>query len=210
MTDMTDRPLPDAPSTARNREPICAHLQRLLADSAHVLEIGSGTGQHAVYFAPRLPHLRWQTSERLQNLHEVEAWLQHCPSDNLPAPLALDVTGKWPRLRVDTVFTANTLHIMPVSAVVALFQRVPEVLQPGGQLIVYGPVKIGGDYVSSPGDTGSGNASFDVWLKEQDPLRGIRDLEWLDQLAAAQGLSRTENNFLPANNQLLVWQLTEK
>lgn len=198
---MTDNPLPDAPSTGRNREPIFEQLQRLLVHSRRVLEIGSGTGQHAVYFAPRLPHLQWQTSERPQNLHEVRAWLAHCPADNLLPPLSLDVTGEWPQIHVDTVFTANTLHIMPSSAVEALFARLPQVLQPEGQLIVYGPVKIAGDYI------GPGNAGFDVWLKEQDPVRGIRDLEWLDQLAETQGLRRTENNFLPANNQLLVWQL---
>ena len=200
---MTDNALPDAPSTARNREPIGDHLQRLLVDSSHVLEVGSGTGQHAVHFAPRLPHLIWQTSERPQNLHEVQAWLAHSPAANLPAPVALDVTGDWPDLRVDTVFTANTLHIMPAAAVETFFRRLPEILAPGGQLIVYGPVKINGEYI------GPGNAGFDLWLKEQDPLRGIRDLEWLDQLAAAQGLQRTENNDLPANNQLLVWRLNE-
>ncbi|WP_105102528.1 DUF938 domain-containing protein [Microbulbifer pacificus] len=205
---MTDQPLPDAPSTARNRGPILAQLRRLLAGSRQVLEVGSGTGQHAVYFAPRLPHLTWQTSERAQNLHEVRAWLANSPADNLPPPLLLDVTGDWPELRVDTVFTANTLHIMPASAVATFFARLPQVLQPAGQLIVYGPVKIAGDYVASPGDAGPGNAGFDVWLKEQDPLRGIRDLEWLDQLAESRGLRRTENNFLPANNQLLVWQMT--
>ncbi|MFD1216849.1 DUF938 domain-containing protein [Microbulbifer celer] len=192
--------LRDAPSTARNRDPICEHLQRLLADSRHVLEVGSGTGQHAVYFAPRLSHLTWQTSERRQNLQEVQAWLAHSPADNLPAPLELDVTGAWPSLQVDTVFTANTLHIMPTSAVETFFRRLPEVLQPDGQLIVYGPVKIEGQYI------GPGNADFDVWLKQQEPHRGIRDLEWLDQLAGEQGLTRVENNYLPANNQLLVWQ----
>ena len=200
MASGSDQPLPDAPSTARNRQPIAEHLQRLLADSRRVLEVGSGTGQHAVYFAPRLPQLVWQTSERRQNLHEVAAWLRHSPAPNLPAPIELDATGTWPELAVDVVFTANTLHIMSASAVETFFARLPSVLQPGGKLIVYGPVKIAGEYI------GPGNAGFDIWLKEQDPLRGIRDLEWLDGLAEAQGLQRTENNFLPANNQLLVWQ----
>ncbi|WGL15448.1 DUF938 domain-containing protein [Microbulbifer bruguierae] len=195
-----DGKLPDAPSTGRNREPILQELERLLAHSRRVLEVGSGTGQHATYFAPRLPQLTWQTSERRENLHEVQAWLAHRPADNLPPSLELDVTGTWPELQVDTVFTANTLHIMPAAAVEIFFRRLPQILEPGGQLIVYGPVKIAGEYI------GPGNAGFDVWLKEQDPLRGIRDLEWLDLLAAAQDLSRVENNFLPANNQLMVWQ----
>lgn len=197
---MAKAKLPDAPSTGRNRDPILLHLQRLLSDSRQVLEVGSGTGQHAVYFAPRLPQLIWHTSERRENLHDVRAWIAHAPADNLRGPLALDVTAGWPAISVDTVFTANTLHIMPASAVQTFFQRLPEVLEPGGQLIVYGPVKIAGEYI------GPGNAGFDEWLREQDPLRGIRDLEWLDSLAAAAGLTRTENNFLPANNQLLVWK----
>lgn len=203
---MAAEKLPDAPSTERNREPILAQLQRLLRNSRRVLEIGSGTGQHAVYFAPRLSHLQWQTSERREQLHEVQAWLQQRPADNLLLPLELDVTGSWPTISADTVFTANTLHIMPAEVVETLFQRLPQVLTEGGQFIAYGPVKIGGDYVVGPGDSGPGNAGFDDWLKEQDPQRGIRDLEWLDQLAEAQGLRRIENNFLPANNQLLVWQ----
>lgn len=197
---MSELALPDAPSTGRNRESILGHLQRLLTDRRSVLEIGSGTGQHAVYFAPRLSHIQWQTSERRVNLHEVQRWLAHAPADNLPAPLELDVTGTWPRIAVDTVFTANTLHIMPAEVVEVLFRRLPDVLTDDGQFIAYGPVKIGGEYI------GPGNTGFDAWLKEQDPVRGIRDLEWLDSLAAAQGLRRTENNYLPANNQLLVWQ----
>ncbi|MBB5211687.1 DUF938 domain-containing protein [Microbulbifer hydrolyticus] len=197
---MSEQPLPDAPSTGRNRGAILGHLQRLLAGRRRVLEIGSGTGQHAVYFAPRLPHLQWQTSERRENLHEVQAWLKQCPADNLPPPFELDVTGPWPAISVDTVFTANTLHIMPAAAVEMLFQRLPRVLAENGQFIVYGPFKIGGEYI------GPGNAGFDDRLREKDALRGIRDLEWLDQLAEAQGLRRTENNYLPANNQLLVWQ----
>lgn len=197
---MTDQALPDAPSTGRNREPILEHLTRLLANRRRVLEVGSGTGQHAVYFAPRLPQVLWQTSERRVNLHEVQRWLAHAPADNLPAPLELDVTGSWPTISVDTVFTANTLHIMPAEAVETLFQRLPEVLTADGQFIAYGPVKIDGAYI------GPGNAGFDEWLKEEDPARGIRDLEWLDQLAESQSLRRTEINYLPANNQLLVWR----
>ncbi|WP_226664116.1 DUF938 domain-containing protein [Microbulbifer aggregans] len=199
---MSDENLPDAPSTERNREPILGELQRLLSRSASVLEVGSGTGQHAVYFAPRLTHLSWYPSERKQNLHEVAAWIAHQPAKNLREPIELDVTGSWPAITVDTVFTSNTLHIMPAAAVEVFFRRLPSVLAPGGQLIVYGPVKIAGEYI------GPGNAGFDEWLKEQNPLRGIRDLEWLDALAASAGLARTENNYLPANNQLLVWKYT--
>lgn len=196
--------LPDAPSCARNREPILEQLRRLLADSRHVLEIGSGTGQHAVHFAPRLPQLTWQSSDRAENLPAIRAWLEAEPADNLPQPLELDVKGDWPRIDVDTIFTANTLHIMSADSVRQFFDKLPRVLQPGGLLVVYGPVKIGGEYI------GPTNADFDLWLKERDSASGIRDLEWLDQLALAAGLVREELNYLPANNQLLVWRKTEK
>ena len=199
---MSEQNLPDAPSTGRNRESILRELQRLLALSKHVLEVGSGTGQHAVYFAPQLPHLVWQTSERPQNIHETRAWLAHHPADNLPEPLELDVTGDWPQITVDAVFTCNTLHIMSAAVVETFFSRLPRILEDNAQLIVYGPVKIAGEYI------GPSNGEFDVWLKERDILQGIRDLEWLDALAADAGLTRTENNFLPANNQLMVWKKT--
>ncbi|MFC6633796.1 DUF938 domain-containing protein [Microbulbifer taiwanensis] len=196
--------LPDAPSCARNREPILEQLRRLLASSRHVLEIGSGTGQHAVYFAPRLPQLVWQTSDRAENLPAISAWLEAEPADNLRAPLELDVSGDWPPIDVDTIFTANTLHIMSADSVRLFFHRLPQVLQPGGQLIVYGPVKVGGEYI------GPTNADFDLWLKGRDPMSGIRDLEWLDQLALAVGLAREELHYLPANNQLVVWRRKTK
>ncbi|SDK40623.1 DUF938 domain-containing protein [Microbulbifer yueqingensis] len=197
---MSDSGLPDAPACARNRAPILEELRRLLDTAGSVLEIGSGTGQHAVYFAPRLPHLEWQPSDRAENLPGIRAWLAHRPAPNLLPPLELDVTGPWPAVCVDAVFTANSLHIMPAAAVEALFRQLPRVLRPGGQLLVYGPMKIAGEYV------GAGNAEFDRWLQQRDPLSGIREVEWLDHLAVAAGLQRLELNFLPANNQLVVWQ----
>ena len=194
--------LRDAPSCARNREPILAQLCHLLAGSGQVLEIGSGTGQHAVYFAPRLPHVTWQVSDRRENLADIRAWLAAEPAANLPPPLELDVCGDWPPLAVDAIFTANTLHIMSPVAVEAFFANVPQVLRPGGRLIVYGPMKIRGEFV------GASNAQFDQNLRERDSARGIRDLEWLDQLAGAAGLQREALKFLPANNQLVVWRRT--
>lgn len=197
---MSERRLPDAPACARNRDAILEQLQRLLADRRRVLEIGSGTGQHAVYFAPRLPHLVWQTSERVDNLPGIRAWLAEKPAANLPVPLHLNVDGDWPATDVDTVFTANTLHIMSADSVRTLFRRLASLLQPGGLLIVYGPVKIAGEFI------GPSNGDFDHWLRARDPLSGIRDLEWLDQLARDAGLVREELHYLPANNQLLVYR----
>lgn len=197
---MSELPLPDAPSCVRNRDPILGHLRRLLANSRKVLEVGSGTGQHAVYFAPQLPQLTWQTSERVDMLPGVRAWLEKRPAQNLSQPLALDVDKDWPELSVDGVFTANTLHIMSRDSVQRFFHKLRSVLQPGGQLIVYGPMKIDGAFI------GPSNADFDLWLKERDAASGIRDLEWLDKLAGASGMQREELNYLPANNQLVVWR----
>ncbi|MCH9692434.1 MAG: DUF938 domain-containing protein [Gammaproteobacteria bacterium] len=198
---MNQQNLPDAPSTARNREPIAQHLQRLLKPCRKVLEVGSGTGQHAVYFARQLSHLSWQTSELPQNLDGIRTWRATQPAANLPPPIVLDVAAKWPQFKVDAVFTANTLHIMSVDLVGNFFSKLPLVLAPGSLLLVYGPVKIAGEYI------GSSNSAFNLWLQDRDPLSGIRDLEWLDQLALKAGLIRIENNFLPSNNQLLVWQM---
>ncbi|WP_444943196.1 DUF938 domain-containing protein [Microbulbifer sp. ZKSA006] len=195
--------LPDAPSCGRNREPILQHLTRLLACSRKVLEVGSGTGQHAVYFAPQLPHLQWQTSERPQQLAAVKSWLAERPSSNLPQPLVLEVGDTWPEICADAIFTANTLHIMSAALVPQFFVHSADILQPGGLLIVYGPVKIAGEFI------GPSNADFDLQLKARDPNRGIRDLEWLDRLAQRAGFSRTELNYLPANNQLMVWRKSD-
>lgn len=200
MAETGNTELPDSPSCARNREPILLELQRLFADRRNVLEIGSGTGQHAVYFAPRLPHLRWQTSDLKENLPGIRAWLAAEPAPNLEAPLLLDVTGEWPAISVDAVFTANSLHIMGWDCVEAFFHGLPGVLAPGACLAVYGPVRLGGEYTSAS------NAEFDEWLKARDPRSGIRDLEALDALASAAGLQRTEMIAMPANNYLLVWR----
>ena len=197
---MSRAELPDAPACARNREPILAHLRRLLVNGKQLLEVGSGTGQHAVYFAPQLPHLTWHTSDRAENLPGIRAWLAAAPADNLREPLQLDVSGEWPALAVDAIFTANTLHIMSTESVQDFFRALPQVLEPRGLLVVYGPVKIAGAFV------GPTNENFDRQLRQRDPHSGIRDLEWLDELALGAGLAREELNDLPANNQLMVWR----
>ncbi|WP_237067909.1 DUF938 domain-containing protein [Microbulbifer guangxiensis] len=196
--------LPDAPACARNREPILAELRRLLADSHQLLEIGSGTGQHAIYFAPHVPQLSWQTSDLPEKLAGIRAWQQAHPADNLPPPVALDVEGQWPSLSVDTIFTANTLHILSAQAVEALFAALPRVLVPGGQLITYGPFRRGADFGAES------NREFDQWLRQRDPASGIRDLHWLDALADAAGLIRSETIAMPANNHLVVWRRVAK
>jgi len=191
---------PTAPSCEKNREPILEVLREHFADRRHVLEIGSGTGQHAIFFAENLPHLRWQTSDRAENLPGITAWLQEAALPNTVLPLELDVTAVWPEQRHDAVFSANTLHIMPWSAVECLFARLPDVLAANARLVIYGPFNYGGQFTSDS------NAAFDSWLKEKAPHQGIRDIERVHALALAAGLELIEDRAMPSNNRCLVWQ----
>jgi SAM-dependent methyltransferase len=192
--------LPVSDACERNKEPILSVLRACFADRTLVLEIGSGTGQHAVYFARHLPHLAWQPTEQLNYLPDLAARVRLEGGSNLRAPTVLDVRqAVWPARSVDAVFTANTLHIMSWPAVVALYRGVAEVLAPGGVLCVYGPFRYGGEYTSES------NGEFDRMLKERDPSSGIRDIEALCELAGPYGLSLVADHDLPANNRLLVF-----
>ena len=186
----------------RNREPILEVLRRHFADRRHVLEIGSGTGQHAVHFAAALPHITWQTSDVEPNLPGVRLWLEEAGLPNLPPPVPLDVTGPWPGARFDGVFTANTLHIMSWQDVHALFAKLPEVLTADAVLAVYGPFNYNGAFTSAS------NAAFDEWLKRRAAHSGIRDFAAVDELARAIGLGLVEDRAMPANNRTLIWRRT--
>lgn len=191
---------PYAPSCDKNREPILDVLRQHFADRKHVLEIGSGTGQHAVCFAERLPHLIWQTSDLAENLPGISAWLDEAGLPNTPPPLCFDVQRSWPADRHDAIFSANTLHIMPWSAVEALFAGLPGIATADARLAIYGPFNYGGQFTSTS------NASFDHWLKQIAPHQGIRDFEKVDALARAAGFELLEDRAMPANNRCLVWQ----
>ncbi|WP_369915296.1 DUF938 domain-containing protein [Xanthomonas sp. NCPPB 3005] len=198
---MNDRPY--APSCDRNRAPILQVLQRHFAERRHVLEIGSGTGQHAVHFAAALPQLTWQCSERAEHLPGIAQWLDAAALPNTPPALALDVQqGPWPAAGYDAVFTANTLHIMGWPAVQAFFAGVGALLADcaDGTLAVYGPFNYGGTFSSDS------NREFDAWLKARDAASGIRDFEAVAALAQAQGLVLQEDAAMPANNRCLVWR----
>jgi len=183
-----------------NQEPIFEALQPLLAGVSRVLEIGSGTGQHAVAFAARLGHLVWQTSDLSANLPGVRLWLAEAALPNLPEPLELDVTGTWPSGPYDAAFSANTAHIMGEAEVAALFAGLPRVLTPGAPFALYGPFNEGGRYTSES------NARFDVWLRSRDPASGIKDREALAALGDAKGLPLVEDHPMPCNNRLLVFR----
>ncbi len=192
-----DKPWSEA--CERNRDPILEVLRRFFADRHAVLEIGSGTGQHAVHFAAQLPHLHWQTSDRRDNHPGIRAWLDEAQLPNLRAPLDLDVNGSWPAQRYDAVFSANTLHIMAWSDVQAMFAALPAVMADDFKLAIYGPFNDDGRFSSDS------NAAFDQQLKASDPQRGLRDWQAVDHLAHAIGLELIEDIAMPANNRCLLW-----
>jgi len=192
---------PYSESCEQNREPILAVLREAFADRRRLLEIGSGTGQHAVYFAAELPQLVWQTADVRAYHPGIHAWLDEAALPNVLPPLELDVNQThWHSGRYDAVFSANTLHIMGWPEVVRFFAGVGNVLEPGGVLVVYGPFNYNGQFTSDS------NARFDAWLKARDPASGVRDFEAVDALARAQGLVLQRDLAMPANNRSLVWQ----
>ena len=192
---------PDAPACARNREPILQVLRTHFANRHDVLEIGSGTGQHAVYFAAAMPWLQWQCSDRPEYLSGIEAWRVEAGLANTPAPLSLDVAlGPWPARRFDAVFTANSLHIMGWPEVEAFFAGLANVLAEQATLVIYGPFNYGGQFTSDS------NHAFDASLRARDAKMGIRDFESIDALARGIGLRLVEDVAMPANNRCLVWR----
>ncbi len=193
--------LPFSQACENNKAAILAVLSRVFADRSKVIEVGSGTGQHATYFAAALPHLRWFPTELPGNLPILLPRCQRYVGNNLAAPLALNVQDKpWPSVPADALFTANTLHIMAMEAVEDFFAGLVEALAPGSPVAVYGPVNYGGHYTSES------NARFDQWLAARDPASAIRDFEALEVLARESGFHLLEDNEMPANNRLIVWQ----
>lgn len=191
---------PYAPACERNREPILQVLRAHFADRHRVLEVGSGTGQHAVFFAAALPHLSWQTSDVAEHLPGIRLWLDEAHLPNTPQPLTFNVNAAVPPGPYDAVFTANTLHIMGWPEVQRLFAALPRLMSPGALLVVYGPFNYQGRFTSDS------NAQFDAQLRQHQPQRGIRDFEAVDALAQAAGLRLIEDRAMPANNRCIVWR----
>lgn len=190
--------LPTSEACERNKGPILEVLRIAFADRGTVLEIGSGTGQHAVHFAAHLTHLTWQPTEQLAYLPDLSQRVKLEGTHNLRPPTVLDVKQTvWPLRHVDAVFTANTLHIMSWAEVQAMYQGLGAVLAAGGVLCVYGPFRYGGRYTSDS------NRDFDGMLQDRDPVSGLRDIEEVTGLAAQYGLRLKLDHDLPANNRLL-------
>ena len=192
---------PDAPATRRNRDAILTVLKTEFRDATSVLEIGSGTGQHAVYFGRALPNLEWQTSDRSENHEGISLWLADIKLSNVKSPLTLDVTTtNRVSASYDAIFSANTAHIMSFIAVKKMFRLIGETLQAHGVFCLYGPFNVGGKFTSKS------NEEFNQMLKRQNPEMGIRDLETLNELALENGLIVGNRYAMPANNMIVIWR----
>jgi len=194
--------LPFSQPAENNSGPILGHLQRLLEQAKTVVELGAGTGQHAVAFARALPHIHWQPTEHPPSMATLRPRCEAAALANLAPPAALDITARpWSCAWPDALYTANTLHIVAEGVVEALFAECGVRARRASRLIVYGPFNYGGRY------TCESNAQFDDWLHARDPQSGIRDFEWVDELAGAAGYRLLEDTAMPANNRLLCWEL---
>ena len=193
---------PFAESCEQNKDVILDVIKPVLQHARRVLEIGSGTGQHAIYFAMAMKHLEWFTSDREEHHAGMRLWLNEAACNNIHPPFALDVNRRdaWPQETFDAVFTANTAHIMGWDAVQAMFAGVGRILEKQGHFLLYGPFNYNHRYTSDS------NAQFDVWLKQRDPCSGIRHFEDIQQLAEQAGMVLDTDYPMPANNRILSWQ----
>lgn len=188
-------------SCENNKQPILQKIKTVFQQPQTILEIGSGTGQHACYFAKHLPHLNWQTTDRAENLAGINCWIKETGLNNLPDSIELNVINQpWACQSIDALFTANTLHIMHWPEVECLFSGLEKYLTAKAQVCIYGPFNYQGKYTSQS------NEQFDQWLKMRDPASGIRDYEDVERLAHKASLSICDDFEMPANNRLLVFQ----
>lgn len=194
---MTHKPFSQA--CENNKQPILEVIRNILTEPATVLEIGSGTGQHACYFAGQLPHITWQPSDRPENLPGIRQWLDEAQLSNILQPIELDVTAiHWPISGINALFTANTLHIMAWQEIESFFNQLKTLLIQQAYCCIYGPFNYAGNYTSES------NANFDQWLRARNPLSGVRDFEAVIRLANAANLELVSDFAMPANNRLLI------
>ncbi len=196
---MTHKPFSQA--CENNKAPILQIIRSIFSQPATIWEIGSGTGQHACYFAKHLPHVEWQPTDKAEHIPGIRLWQEDAQLANLKPPLSLDVTDEvWPCRSIDALFTANTLHIMSRDEVQSFFERLTIYMNANAMLCMYGPFNYNGTYTSDS------NACFDQWLKSQNALSGIKDSEYVLSLATSIGLKLVSDFAMPANNRLLVLQ----
>ncbi len=187
-------------SSEQNRAIIYETIEPYLIDGIEVLEIGSGTGQHAIHFVSMAPGINWQTSDLAENLTDIKAWIDDSQLPNLPEPLELDVSSQWMDKTYDLIFSANTFHIMNQDQVEKFLLRCTGCLKSQGHLIVYGPFNYQGSYTSPS------NEQFDGWLKSRDPQSGIKHFEWINTHANQSGLQLINDIAMPSNNRILIWR----
>ena len=188
-------------ASENNKQAILSLLHDILADTVDVLEIGSGSGQHALFFSQHLPNLNWQATELSDGITALEENIKQYAPDNVLKPVELDVCKHpWNVSKSAAIYTANTLHIMPWASVAEFFIGVGKNLNPQGLLCIYGPFKYKGEF------TTQSNADFDQWLKRSNPMSGIRDFEKISELALGQGMSLVNDFPMPANNQLIIFK----
>jgi len=195
--------IPFSAACERNKDPILEVLRSHFERITEVLEVGSGTAQHALHFAAECPNLRWQTSDQLQHLEGICAQLKNSDVTNVLPPICLDVEqSDWGNReqRYQAIYSANTLHIMNRGQVKAFFAGLPNVIQPDSLLMIYGPFKYGTAFTSAS------NASFDQTLRARGVGSAIRDFEWINHLALTEGFELQADHPMPANNQCLVWR----
>ncbi len=191
---------PYTASCEQNKDVIHEVLQYYLRQGIEVLEIGSGTGQHGVYFAGLHPDIHWQSSDRAAYLPGIESWISFANLPNLNKPILLDVSDDWPEEQYDLVFTANSLHIMSELEADQCIRGAAACLTQGGHFIVYGPFNYNGEFTSDS------NRQFDGWLKQNNPASGIRHYEAINKVAEQSGLKLSDDIAMPANNRILIWQ----
>ena len=191
-----------APATGRNSAPIADVLQRELPDEGLVLEIASGTGEHAVFFAREFPQITWQPTDReASELASIAAWTEDAGVGNIAEPVVLDASAHdWPVIRADAIVCINMVHISPWEATEGLMRGAGRLLDSGAPLVLYGPYREAGV------ETAPSNEQFELWLKDRDPRFGLRNIEDVDSLAARHGLARTARHEMPANNLTLVYR----
>jgi len=197
---------PFSQACENNKRPILNILKKVFSKTNHVLEIGSGTGQHAVFFGEHLPSLIWQTSDLAINHQGINLWLDEAARANVARPIVIDLNKTWPqpnnKRSIDGLYTANTLHIISWPLVVKFFQGIAQNLASEANVCIYGPFNYHGKFTSES------NANFDLWLKDRDVNSGIRDIEAVLLLANSAGLTLIDDHEMPANNRLLVFSKT--
>lgn len=192
---------PYAESCDQNKDVIHQVIQPYLRPGTNVLEIGSGTGQHAVHFTQLNPGIQWQPSDRAEYLPGITSWLDYANLKNLRNPVLLDVQQQWPDEKFDLIFTSNSLHIMGDADAEACIRGAAKCINPSGHFIAYGPFNYNGEFTSES------NRRFEIWLKQNNPESGIKHFEVLNEIALQSGLILRDDVAMPANNRILVWQL---